>query len=92
MIVRILTQGQYRLPSSQLDRLNRLDNKIVDSIAASKEATYAKLLAQMLEIVRKRGTPLPMEELVESDVILPAPDTTLAEAKRLFRGEGVIPG
>lgn len=92
MIVRILTQGQYRLPSSQLDRLNRLDNKIVDAIASGRAESYAKLLAQMLDIVRKQGTPLPMEELVESDVILPAPDTTFQEAKRLFRGEGAIPG
>ncbi len=92
MIVRILTEGQYRLPSSQLDRLNRLDNKIVEAIAAGKEETYRKLLAQMVDIVKRQGKPLPMEELVESDVILPAPDTTLQEAKSLFRGEGVIPG
>ncbi len=92
MIIRILTEGQYRVPSSVLDRLNRLDNRIVEAVAAGNGKDYQRLLGQMLELVRQKGKPLDLQELTESDVILPAPDTTLQEARRLFRGEGAIPG
>jgi hypothetical protein len=33
-----------------------------------------------------------VDELVESDLMLPAPDTTLEEAQFLFVGEGLLPG
>ena len=92
MIVRISTEGQYRLPSSVLDRLNELDNQLVDAAARTDEESFRRLLAEMLDLVRMQGTPVPAEELVESDVILPPPDTSLEEARELFQGEGVIPG
>ena len=31
-----------------------------------------------------------MDELVESDLVLPEPDITLKEAEELFVGEGVL--
>ena len=46
----------------------------------------------MLELVRRDGTPLGDDELEESDVILPPPDTTLAEAAHEFTGDGPDPG
>ena len=45
----------------------------------------------MLELVRRDGTPLGDDELEESDVILPPPDTTFAEAAHEFTGDGLIP-
>ena len=33
-----------------------------------------------------------MDELVESDLVLPEPDITLEEAEDLFVGEGLVPG
>lgn len=92
MIVRIMTEGQYRLKSSYLDKLNELDNRLVTVVAAGDEKKYAKLFNQLLDLVRKKGEPLPHDEIVQSDVILPAPDTTLEEAKRIFAGAGIIPG
>jgi len=92
MIVRIMTEGQYRLKSSYLDKLNELDNRLVTVVAASDEKKYAKLFTQLLDVVRKNGEPLPNDEIVQSDLILPAPDTALEEAKRIFAGEGIIPG
>jgi len=92
MIVRIATEGQYRLESAYFDQLNAIDNALVEAIAASDEARFKALLADMLDLVRQHGKPLPPEEFVESDVILPPPDTTFEEAKELFAGEGLIPG
>ncbi|MBI2846385.1 MAG: hypothetical protein HYX82_00730 [Chloroflexi bacterium] len=92
MIVRILHEGQYRLPSSNLDRLNNIDNRLVKVVGADNEKEYSRLLNQMIELVRTKGEKLSSNELVESDVILPSEDTTLGEAKKLFSGEGLIPG
>ena len=46
----------------------------------------------MLDLVREKGAALPVEELVESDLVLPEPDITLEEAEELFVGEGLISG
>lgn len=92
MIVRIATEGQYRISSSVLDMLNELDNQMVHRVAEGDEESFRALLLQMLESVRSQGVLIPDEEITTSDVILPAPDTTLEEAKSLFTAEGVIPG
>ena len=41
--------------------------------------------------MRAEGTPLDAEELEESDVILPPPDTSFMEASAEFTGDGLIP-
>lgn len=92
MIVRILSEGQYRLDSSHLDRLNELDNRLVQVVAAGDEAQYQALFAQMLALVREKGSRIPAEELLESDIMLPPSDTTLREAQGLFIGGGLVPG
>ena len=45
----------------------------------------------MLDLVRNNGTEVGMDELVESDIVLPEPDITLIEAEELFTGEGIVP-
>ena len=92
MIIRIATEGQYNLPGSDVDRLNEIDNQLVDAVEAADQSGFDGLLKQMLELVREHGSALPVDELVESDLILPAPDTTLEEAQVLFVGEGLLPG
>ena len=92
MIVRITTEGQYNLPGSFIDQLNEIDNELVEAVEASDQGSFEALLKQMLTLVREKGSPLPVDELVESDLILPEPDLTLEEAKELFVGEGLVPG
>lgn len=92
MIVRIATEGQYNLPGSFVDQLNEIDNQLVEAVEATDQGRFDVLLKQMLTLVRENGTPLPMDELVESDLMLPAPDLTLEEAQVLFVGEGLLPG
>jgi hypothetical protein len=92
MIVRITTEGQYNLPGSFVDQLNDIDNQLVEAVEAEDQGSFDGLLKQMLALVREQGSPVPLDELVESDLILPAPDLTLAEAQVLFVGEGLVPG
>lgn len=95
MIIRITTEAQYNLPGSFLDELNDIDNQLVEAVEAVEAAdknSFEKLLNRMLTLVRQNGSVLPIDELVESDLILPSPDTTLEEAQILFVGEGLLPG
>ena len=92
MIVRILTEGQFNLPSAYLDELNEIDNRLVEVVEQEDRAKFGVLLKEMLDLVREKGTPVPIDELVESDLVLPEPDITLEEAEELFTGEGILPG
>lgn len=96
-IVRIMGHGQYRMRPEDLAELNKIDNSIVkfvenhhdDSDKTRQE--FQGLLHEMITIIRSRGEELGEKELVPSDVILPFVDTTLEEARSLFKGEGLIP-
>ena len=92
MIIRISSEGQYNLPGSFIDRLNEIDNALVEAVESEDQAAFETLLKRMLDLVRENGTPVPVDELVESDLILPEPDLTLREAEELFVGEGLLPG
>lgn len=91
MIVRISTEGQYRLSAACADRLNKLDNRIVDVVTEGNGAEFHKLYAEMISMVRREGEPLAHEEIAQSDLILPPPDITIEEARQLFKGSGLIP-
>jgi hypothetical protein len=91
VIVRLSGEGQYRLPDEDAERLNELDNRAVEAVEAGDEQGFRELWGQMLELVEKDGSPLPDDELTESDVILPPRDLSLEEAKAEFTGEGLIP-
>jgi hypothetical protein len=91
VIVRISTEGQYRLPEDEGERLNELDNEAVAAVDGDDEDRFHEVFEQMLELVRRDGTPLGDDELEESDVILPPPDISFVEATAEFSGEGLIP-
>ncbi len=91
MIVRISTEGQYRLDSSYLDHINAIDNEIVTAIAGGDRARFDVLFHDLLTLVRDHGQAVANDELVESQVVLPPPDTTFDEASDLFVADGLVP-
>lgn len=92
-IVRIMGQGQFNVDGKTLKKLNDLDNSIVELVSQerSDDTLFKEKLAQLSEMVVSRGKPLDPKEIIQSDIILPSADLSLDEAKRLFKGEGVIP-
>lgn len=92
MIIRITSEGQFNLPGSFVDELNEIDNELVEAVEGANRSGFDTLLKKMLDLVRTQGSPLPVDEIVESDLILPEPDLTLEEAQVLFVGEGLLPG
>ena len=92
MIVRIATEGQFKLDEDCLNRLNELDNAAVAAAEGGDEGGARARLAEMIELIRREGSAVPDDELVSSDVIVPPPDATLQELEGHFSGEGLIPG
>jgi hypothetical protein len=92
MIVRILHEGQYEVSGGDLDRINEIDNKLIESVVAGNEDSFGTLLTELLETVRECGKPVEVDRFVESDLILPAADSTMDEVKELMSGDGLVPG
>ena len=91
MIVRISTEGQYRLESSYLDKINDIDNDIVEAIASGDKTKFSVLFKNLIDLVRDHGDAIGADEFLESQVVLPPPDTTFEEAAELFVADGLVP-
>ena len=91
MIVRIATEGQYELPEEFHAELNEIDNRVVAAVEADDEAAYKASFSALLDYIRTNGSPLEDTDLRESDLIVPPPDLTLAEAENEFTGDGLLP-
>lgn len=92
MIIRILGEGQFRLDGKHLDKLNKIDNEIVGHVSKGNRAEFHKDLAKLIAIIKEEGEPLDPVEIVPSDIIIPPGDMSIAEAKKIFCGEGLIEG
>lgn len=91
MIVRILTQGQYEVPDDRLAELNEVDERIVEAVEAGDEEGFAAALGELLGAVVAVGSPVALDSLVSSDLVLPAADSTLVEVRELLGDEGLVP-
>ena len=92
MIVRILGEGQYDVSDEALTHLNELDSTVESSVEAGNVEAFTSALTALLEGVRTVGVPHPADSLDESDLILPPPDATLDEVRRMLADDGLIPG
>lgn len=92
MIVRILTDNQYRLPDEHAHTIDEMDTQLLAALDSGDDAAFTSKLQQLIAYVREHGTRVPDEELVASDAIIPAPDMTLAETReRLARADVHMP-
>ncbi len=87
MIARIMTDNQYRLSEDNAAELDKFDDPLHDAIQSGDEAAFAQALNTVIAFVRKNGVVVPTEEVVPSDVIIPAPDMTVAEAQKYLQRE-----
>ncbi|GHE49643.1 PspA-associated protein PspAA [Streptomyces capitiformicae] len=92
MIMRILGEGQYEIAEEHLDRLNELDAALQSAADAGDEVSFTSALSALLDAVRSLGTPLPDEEIMPSDLVLPDESTSLTQVRQLLSDEGLIPG
>ncbi len=92
-IVRIMGQGQFTVDNKTLRELSMVDSSIVHLVSRDRpdDTEFKKRLSQLTEIVEMTGKPLSPKEITQSDIILPSVDLSIEEAKKLFKGEGVVP-
>jgi hypothetical protein len=91
MIVRIFTEGQYRVDDSERARIDELDEALRKAVDGGDEPAFTGALAELVAYVHDHGKALGEDELVGSDLMIPPPDTSLEEAQTEFTGEGLIP-
>lgn len=91
MIVRIMGEGQLRLDADSLDDLNRLDDLLGEAIESGDDTTFRSALTTLLEAVRAAGSPVPDDELVDSDLVLPYAEAHVDEVQAMLTDEGLIP-
>ncbi|MFP5282578.1 MAG: PspA-associated protein PspAA [Actinomycetes bacterium] len=94
MIVRILNEGQYEVAEGAVADLNELDAAVEQAVADGDAERLEQALHHLLEEVREAGTPVPDDELQDSDLILPAADATLDDVQAMLSetDSGLIPG
>ena len=99
VIIRISGQGQFKVTSEILDKINKIDNSIVDLIenislgSSDHKLTQKELqskLTEMKNLIISKGQPIDDKEIVESDVIVPDSDISIEEATKIFKEEGII--
>ena len=92
MIVRILGEGQLEVPESAVGELNVLDAALEAAVNGNDEAAFRPALAALLARVRQVGSPTDADDLRPSELIIPQPDATMAEVRKLLTDDGLIPG
>lgn len=91
MIIRIMNDNQYIVPSIYYDDINKIDNEIVRIIARGDKKTFKEKYKELIGLVHKNGVPMDVKTLKESDLIIPPADLTFEQAKKIFVGQGLIP-
>lgn len=94
MIVRLMGEGQYELDKKHMDVVNKIDNNIVKIVNRGDEKavkiTFKIEFKKLNDYVRRNGKRIPDEFITPSDIIIPPADLTLEEARKIFKGEGLI--
>jgi hypothetical protein len=92
MIVRILGEGQFSVDEAATVELNKLDTQLEAAVERNDETAFTAALHGLLDQVRALGAPLPADALEPSDLILPSPDSSMDEVRKLLTDDGLIPG
>jgi hypothetical protein len=101
IIVRVSGQGQFKVNREILDRINDIDNSIVNLLENTdtdvdvnsikvKQKELNEKVNEIINLIRTNGMPLDDKEITLSQIMIPSPDISVDEAKKIFRGEGII--
>src|SRR5438309_3382064 len=81
IVVRIAGDDQYRLPATARSVLEGLDEDLARALQADHAEDFARLTRRLVTLVNDMGERLPRDDVRASDLIVPAADMTVAEAK-----------
>lgn len=92
MIVRILGEGQYRIDTAHLDHINEIDERLTQAIVRGDRAAFDTEFPALVGHIRDHGEPVPLAELVASEVVIPPADAGFEEVRDLVGADGLVPG
>jgi len=101
IIVRVSGQGQFKVNREIMDRINDIDNSIVSLLENAdtdvdaysikvKQKELNEKINEIINLIRTNGMPLDDKEITQSQIMIPNPDISVDEAKKIFKGEGII--
>jgi hypothetical protein len=91
VIVRVMGEGQFRLEGDAVGRLNELDDRAQEALERDDESELDRYLEEMAALVKRDGERVPDDDLSPSEAIVPPSDMSLAETKKFFSEQGLIP-
>jgi PspAA-like protein len=91
VIVRILGEGQFQVNDDVAAKLTALDKDLDAAVEKEDDATFKTALDASVRLVRDSGAPVPDDQFMTADFILPFSDATLAEVRQML-ADGKIPG
>jgi phosphoribosylformylglycinamidine (FGAM) synthase-like amidotransferase family enzyme len=84
-VVRIMGEGQFVVDNETLNRLNKIDNSLVQLVSndrSDNNTEFKKRLLELVGIVEQNGKRLDPKRIIPSDIILPSVDLSIDEAKK----------
>ncbi|MEA2616656.1 MAG: phage shock protein [Chloroflexota bacterium] len=92
IVVRIAGDDQYRLPANARSALEGMDEDLARAIEQDSAEDFARLTRRLVTFVNDMGERLPHDDVRGSDLIVPASDMSLADAKKLLDAGASGPG
>jgi hypothetical protein len=90
MIVRIMADNQYRVEPEHEAEIGRLDTELEAAVQADDDDRFRGALQHLIQHVHDQGKVVPDDELVPSDIMIPAADMTLTEAKAVLEKSAAL--
>jgi hypothetical protein len=91
VIVRILGEGQFSVDDDTAAKLTALDKDLDAAVRDDENVAFTAALHAAIALVRASGAPLPADEIVTAEYILPFSDASVEEVRKLL-ADGTIPG
>lgn len=88
MIMRVMGEGQFEVGEAHLNLLNELDAELVTAVDSGDEELFRRAYGKLLDAVKQYGTPVPLDSLEPSELILPSADATINEVRELLMADG----
>jgi hypothetical protein len=88
VIVRILDEGQYEIDDAHVEKLEELDRALLAAIEGGDEDSFRTALEAVVGTIHENGTKVDDPGHIQpSDLVVPAPDSTLDEVRSLLASE-----
>lgn len=84
LIIRIAGDSLYEVPTSIKPALDGLDETLEKAITENDQVTFSTCVEELIKLIRAMGRQLPLDDLRQSELVVPAQDMTIEQAKEML--------